>query len=317
MGFDIISMGPLMVEMVRQEKGRKFHESGTFAGPYPSGDTPIFINAAAKMGMNCGFIGSVGDDGFGKCVYNRIKESGVDMSHIMVVPHTYTATTFVYYNEDESRDFTYHLSGSGSEYMFEGEGDAEYFKNCKWVHYTGFTMESALRAKELVYKTLEFLEPETKISYDPNLRRGLTQQQILDMAGPIVERADLILPSLGEAGLFWGTDDESGCKKWMAQGKMVVQKRGQRGSRIYHDGNITDIRAFETEEVDPTGAGDTFCAAFISCLIEGKNAPEAALFANVAGAYAVGAMGPMEGAVPRRLIEEFLASGKDRVVFPK
>ena len=127
-------MGPLIVEIIRIERNRTFCEAGTFAGPFPSGDTPIFIHAAAKMGMNCGFLGSVGDDGFGKCVFDRMKHSGVDMTHTLVVPNTYTGSTFVYYNEDDSRDFMYHLKGSGSEVIYEGEVDREYFKDCKWVH---------------------------------------------------------------------------------------------------------------------------------------------------------------------------------------
>ena len=313
MGFDIITMGPLIVEIIRIERNRTFCEAGTFAGPFPSGDTPIFIHAAAKMGMNCGFLGSVGADGFGKCVFDRMKHSGVDMTHTLVVPNTYTGSTFVYYNEDDSRDFMYHLKGSGSEVIYEGEVDREYFKDCKWVHYTGFTMESSPRAKELVYKTMEVLDKNTKVSFDPNLRPGHTQEEIMEMVGPVIERADLILPSKGEASKFFGGDDYDGCMKWMKQGKMVVQKRGAKGSRIFYQGEVTDVPSFEATEIDPTGAGDTFCAAFLTGLVDGKTPQEAARFANVAGGFAISAMGPMEGAVDKNTIEEFLNSNKTRI----
>ena len=313
MPFDIISMGPLLVELIRAEKGRTFEKAGTFCGPYASGDTPIFINAAAKMGSRCGFVGSAGDDGFGKCVCDRMRESGVDMSKVLVVDGAYTGSAFVYYNEDETRKFMYHLEGSGSAVMFDdGDDLTEYFKGCKWVHYTGFTMESSPRAKELVFKTMALLDKSTKISFDPNLRG---KEDVAALCGPVIDRADLILPSIGEAGEYFGADDDTGCRKWMDMGKLVVQKRGAKGSRVYNNGVITDVPSFKATEVDATGAGDTFAAAFLSGLIEGKEPCEAARFANVAGCFAVSALGPMEGAVEKKIVQAFLDSGKNEVVW--
>ena len=66
LNLDIITIGPLVVEIIRKGLDREFYEPAEFQGPYPSGDTPIFINAAARLGMKTGMIGSVGDDDFGK-----------------------------------------------------------------------------------------------------------------------------------------------------------------------------------------------------------------------------------------------------------
>lgn len=312
MAFEIISMGSLLVELMRPELGRDFSQLGTFCGPFPSGDTPIFINAAAKMGAKCGFIGSAGDDEFGQCVCQRLQESGVDMSHIMQAENAYTGTAFVYYNADGSRKFRFHLAGSGSEMMWDGEADKSYLKGCQWVHYTGFTLESSANAKKLVYETLEVLDKDTKVSFDPNLRG---KENVSRLCGPIIERANLILPSIGEAGEFFDTTDDIGCKKWMGMGKIVVQKRGSEGSRVYDGGNVTDVPSFKATEVDPTGAGDTFAAAFIAGLLDGKTTEQAALFANVAGGFAVSVLGPMEGAVTKDVIENFLDSGKTEIVW--
>ena len=69
------------------------------------------------------------------------------------------------------------------------------------------------------------------------------------------------------------------------------------------------LGAHKVDAVDPTGAGDCFCATFVT-LIGGKaHSFRAALErANAAGALAVTELGPMEG--NRRLpeIEAFLAS---------
>ena len=57
-------------------------------------------------------------------------------------------------------------------------------------------------------------------------------------------------------------DDETGCRRLAASGKVVVLKRGASGCTVYSQDVEDDIPGFYVEEVDPTGAGDTFCAGF-------------------------------------------------------
>ena len=57
---------------------------------------------------------------------------------------------------------------------------------------------------------------------------------------------------------------------------------------------------------DPTGAGDTFCGAFLTGLCEGKSLTECAKYANAAGAMSVRIQGPMEGAPSRKELEVFI-----------
>ena len=101
------------------------------------------------------------------------------------------------------------------------------------------------------------------------------------------------------------TDDE-GCKQWASEGKIVVLKNGDAGCRIFSGDEIIDVPSFQVEEVDPTGAGDTFCGAFLTGLIEGKSLAECGRFANAAGAMSVRKQGPMEGAPSRDELDAFL-----------
>ena len=162
---------------------------------------------------------------------------------------------------------------------------------------------------EAVYKLVRELPENVKISFDPNIRpEALSVEEIKKLCGPVIERAGLIFPSKGEAMMFTGagTDDE-GCRQWAAQGKIVVLKNGEAGSRIFSGGTVTDVPSFKVTEVDPTGAGDTFCGAFITALLEDRSIYECGRFANAAGAMSVRRQGPMEGAPSREELEAFLA----------
>ena len=67
-----------------------------------------------------------------------------------------------------------------------------------------------------------------------------------------------------------------------------------------------DVPGHRVEEVDPTGAGDCFCGAYVAAR-QGGAAPEDALRdANAAGALAVTWLGPMEGAATRAEIDALL-----------
>ena len=61
-------------------------------------------------------------------------------------------------------------------------------------------------------------------------------------------------------------------------------------------------------EVDPTGAGDAYSAAFVVALLEGLSPPQAARFANVVGALSVEKLGPMEALPTRAEVEHYLQS---------
>jgi hypothetical protein len=88
-------------------------------------------------------------------------------------------------------------------------------------------------------------------------------------------------------------------------GRAFVVTKGAKGARIYSEGDVYDLPAFPAVEVDPTGAGDVFAAAFLVALREGQAVIRAARFAACAAALAVEAPGvagiPTRGAVEARL----------------
>ena len=68
------------------------------------------------------------------------------------------------------------------------------------------------------------------------------------------------------------------------------------------------IDPFHIDQVDPTGCGDSFCAGMTTGLAEGMTIEQAGTLANAAGALQATKFGPMEGSMPRSVVEEFMRS---------
>jgi Sugar kinases, ribokinase family len=93
---------------------------------------------------------------------------------------------------------------------------------------------------------------------------------------------------------------------WIREVPLVVVTGGKGGARLHADGRWRRIAAFPHEEVDPTGAGDVFAAAFMISYSEAGDVGVAARFAGAAAALSVGAAGTARVAT-REAIEGMLA----------
>ena len=79
---------------------------------------------------------------------------------------------------------------------------------------------------------------------------------------------------------------------WLAAVPVTVLTAGARGAGVYHDGRWWDVPAYPADEVDPTGAGDSFAAAFMVALDEGADPLGAARFAAAVASLTVEVHGP-------------------------
>lgn len=305
---EVISIGNMLVEVMRINLDEPLDRPGTFTGPYPSGDTPIYIDTVARLGHSAGFIGAVGQDSFGECLLRRLRSDGVDMAGVRVLPDHATGVAFVAYFTGGRRSFLYHWRHAAAgqlspDYVYPG-----YISGARWLHITGCNLAICESAREACYKATAALPRSGLLSFDPNIRpEVLSVDEILEICRPVLTRANVFLPSIGEAMMFTGArSDDEGCRQLAAGGKLVVLKQGVAGCHIYTQDGDFHVPGFDVQEVDPTGAGDSFCAGFTVGMLEGMSLRSAARFANAVGALAVTKKGPMEGAAWRADVDKLV-----------
>lgn len=79
---------------------------------------------------------------------------------------------------------------------------------------------------------------------------------------------------------------------------IIVVTRAERGATVYHAGKPCDYPARPAQQVDPTGAGDVFAAAFLIRLTETADPCQAAQFANAVASFSI--EGPGVSGIPMR-----------------
>jgi sugar/nucleoside kinase (ribokinase family) len=309
--------GELLVEFVCESKNGRNRRPDIYRGPFPSGAPGIFIDQAAQMGSTCIFVGAVGDDAFGSVILDRLVEHGVYPDLISRPSGVPTGAAFVSYNDDGSRDFVYNIAHSAASRFEAGPKTIAALTafDLDYVHVSGSALGDA-RMREKVMAICKALQPQNvKISFDPNVRKELTSDPgYFAAVQELIALASIFLPSEEDAQvLFPGRPLASYGQELCSKGlDYLILKRGGKGAEgLSQTGEHVDLEAHKVEVHDPTGAGDCFCATFVSLIAAGTfNFRQAMERANAAGALAVTQVGPMEGNSNLAAVEAFLAGAK-------
>ena len=100
----------------------------------------------------------------------------------------------------------------------------------------------------------------------------------------ILSREDLIAHNGGDAQQ---AQIEALLDAWAHQTPLLVLTEGAKGATLHANGRARRFRAFPAREVDPTGAGDVFAAAFLIQYALGQDAAAAMRFANCVASFVV------------------------------
>jgi sugar/nucleoside kinase (ribokinase family) len=91
---------------------------------------------------------------------------------------------------------------------------------------------------------------------------------------------------------------------WRRFTEIVVVTHAERGATVYHGRELCHYSARPAREVDPTGAGDVFTAAFLIRLAETGSPCQAAPFANAVASFSIEKPG-LAGIPPRQQVEDY------------
>lgn len=312
---EILTMGEMIVEIMRDSAGCELKNAGVFRGPYPSGAPAIFIDTAARLGHSAAIIGGVGDDDFGSCLLERMKRDGVSTQFIEkgTLP---TGCAFVTYFDDGSRKFIFHIGNSAA--VEAHVPAAECFAGVKVFHIMGCSLMADPAFGRKIVEAMKLAKAAGAIvSFDPNIRPELMKDESAgELIRQVLDETDIFLPGVGELLALTGCSDVREAVRICfekPQMRVIAVKNGSKGCSVYKREEQLNVGIYEITPLDATGAGDCFDAAFVCALLDGCSLKEAAMRASAAAAMNTAAFGPMEGDISEEKLCRFMKEGNPYV----
>jgi len=259
-------------------------EDLTPSGARPGGTATFAALTARSLGLRAGVLTAVGQ---------KASLAALDEIPVVSIPSEHS-TTFENVNTEHGRNQILHQRAAPIAYA----NVPEPWRKAPILHLGPVAQE---------------LEAELPPSFSPSLL-GITPQgwmRTWNSEGQVVpcewQKAELLLPQAGAVVISRqdvGGDDEQ--IDWMAhQTRLLAVTEGPAGCVLYWHGDRRRFRAPEVREVDSTGAGDIFAAAFFVRLFTTRDPWEAARFATHLAARSVARPG-LEGIPTPAEIEECL-----------
>jgi 2-dehydro-3-deoxygluconokinase len=296
---DVITIGDAMITFNPVVTGPMRFVS-TFERKIGGAELNVAIGCS-RLGLKTGWISRLGNDEFGRHIFNTVRGEGIDVSQLELVDGYPTSLNFKEIMGDGSvRTFYYRTNSPTTALTIETLSE-EYIKNSKVLHITGiFPAVDKEKNIDLIKYAISLAKKHgVLVSFDPNIRLKLwTKEEARTVLREFLPYVDIFLTGEEEAELLLGTSDP---REVIELGKAfgishIAIKQGEKGSVGYQNGEYIEAPAFKAKKVvDTVGAGDGFDSGFIYGLLNQWPLQKTLQFANVIGSMVVSVSGDNEG----------------------
>ncbi|MES5937924.1 ribokinase [Mammaliicoccus lentus] len=280
----IMVIGSMSIDLVvsaskRPEKGETILGDSFFTTPGGKGANQAV--AAARLGEEVYLVGRIGDDDFGKEIYQNLQNNYVLVDGVEPVTQMPSGTAHITLAEQDN------------SIIFVPSANNEVTPEYVEKHLAHLNKgDIVLLQQEIPSETVEHVIDYCK---ENEITSILNPAPFREVSDNVIEKADYLTPNETESnGMFKGNMEEALAKY---PNKLIVTL-GDKGA-VYHDGNKkVEVPGYKREVKDTTGAGDTFNGAFAVALQKEFNLEKALDFANLAASYSVTGMGA-QGGMPK------------------
>ena len=303
----IVTLGEVVSDIYRDESESDVELPFTAR---PGGAPANVAVAAARLGSEAAFIGSVGEDLFGDFILRALEAEDVDTSAVRrCEPPTRTSLAFVEVTADGDRSFTFYRSDPAADELLSAEDvSREVLSGASFVNFGSIPLIKE-PSRSAIHRAADLAdELDVPLAFDVNFREHLwkSPEAAREVVDPLLDRSHVIKMGDDELSPMLGTEDpQEAAEMLLGRGAtLALISLGSDGA-VYATREFSGhVPAFEVDEIlDATGAGDAFLAAALTHLSESawdeENVREATRRGTVAGAIACTAYGAMS-ALPTR-----------------
>lgn len=255
----IYSIGEVLIDLMQE---------GNSYVPYPGGAPANVAIHAKRSGASAAFVGKISEDNFGKQLKGFLEENEVYFP-LSLSPK---ATTLALVSHvDGDRSFQFYRNNTADLDLSPLDIVNISFKPKDILHFCSLGLVDSGSTYQAHLLAIQRCKQEAGIvSFDVNLREPLWNS--LELAKErtlrLLSISDLI--KVNEEELLWlsGIEDiKEALKSLQTKNQLIICTRGKEGSLILtSDQKYIEIESPSVEQVDTTGAGDSYIAMILSSL---------------------------------------------------
>lgn len=252
--------------------------------------------ALAKLGLDVSFVGTVGDDQYGRFVMQDFKDAGVDVTGLVADSTLSTVGVFAFVDDRGERYlWGWPRERQSFKVLDENLVPMHMIREADWVHSSGMCLTYDTSARETIIRIFEQAhDAGVPTSFDLNLRvdDGVLDPDFAAALERIIPNVDYLLGSGPDEFAYLGDDDMMGnATAYAVDGRTVIVRDGARGSIGLTQDGLTESPAFRVNVEDTIGAGDVYNAGFIAARLAGASLAESLREGNAVSAYKVARRG--------------------------
>lgn len=265
----------------------------------------------SRLGHTVKYITRLGNDPFGKYIYEKLLEENIDVSSIKFTDEYPTGFMIKSKTSEGDPDIFYFRRGSAASHVTPDDIDCD-VSQLKHIHITGITAALSNDTLDTLYRMIQIgKENGIRISFDPNIRKSLwkSEDEMVSTLNDIAFKCDIVMPGIKEGFILTGSENPDDIADYyLNKGvKTVIIKIGDKGAYVKTKDESFTVSGYKVEKVvDTVGAGDGFATGVISGLLEGLTLKDAVKRGNAIGAIIIMSPGDNDGLPDREALDKFM-----------
>ncbi|GEL09934.1 fructokinase [Flavobacterium glycines] len=274
---DILCVGEVLVDFIGHQEGVLINETRDYHRYLGGSPANVAMNST-RLGLNAIMVATVGNDGFGSYITERLTNVGINTSHLNILDNKSTSVIFVSRSQGTPDFIPYRAADCC---IYEEQISSEILSNTTIFHTTCFALSKNPAQKTILKKAQEAYDLGCKLSIDVNYASKLWKSQkkafkvikTYCQFNPLIKISEDDMLRLFEKEL----PHEEIFQFFHDQGvDTVCLTLGSNGVKLSQKGKeVIQMPAIKIDRVmDSTGAGDAFWSGFLFAYIKKKTINE-------------------------------------------
>lgn len=266
--------------------------------------------ALARLDVLCRFVGTVGDDDYGRLARESLDNSGVDVDGLKSVTGSPTVMVIVVVTTRGERLIYVWPPRGGAHAELQVEDAVAAASNGSWLHVSGVCLRVGSARDALLAAMDQARARGIPVSLDLNLRleNWGWENNFREVAAAAVDKSDVIFGAANDeiVPLAQRPDAADAASALAGADRLVIARLGAAGSFACSRDGVVTSPGFAVDVVDTVGAGDAFNAGFIASRMAGGDLADAMRWGNATAALSIGGRGA-RSTPTRRQVESLVA----------